>query len=489
MATWILTVGNSDVFLTSSTSWNSLERQAKPQNRELPHFTGTSVLTTGGGKLFSFPARALGLVYASHLEQHGSTLRFPRLEALFQQSKFSQQLPKRVIVLLTDQAHLFDPGNRKQNSPYWQDTCELEPILRFYLEQKLPKAIQTYLMVQPEAQMQGLDHWDNTLSLIQKLLAEIECRPRETIYVSHQAGTPALSSALQFVALTQFGEQVEFLVSNEFQEQSSELIPSSTYLRGIRLQEAKRLLQRYDYAGIQELLQEDLNRSNNLLAARIGHLLKAAILWNQAQFEEFGKLLGDEAQTRTEAWWWVGYESAYLAIVRFEQGNTVESLFHSFRAAEGMISDWAKQYYPNDIEDRGVAVAKYSTNCQLPAYLVEELVLKEDDSAQEMKLYGESLFKLFRETRPDSFRDEHVKVIWKGAKDKRNQHFHRLLGLDEKSVFQAWGMNSRPSWENRLCKCLDFIANQNFASLKEASLMAMVHQELLSVIAANVQNL
>ncbi|ASC71201.1 hypothetical protein XM38_021530 [Halomicronema hongdechloris C2206] len=485
MTTWILTIGSSDVLLKSDRNWNSLERQAQAKTRDLPHFRPSIVKMPNGADFFAFPVRALGIVYSSQLETYSSDLCLPRLETLCGQ--FRTSYPEHIIILLTDQAHLQPAARRKTHHAYWQDTCELKPILEFYLNQKFPDVSQDYLIVRPEPQGEtievlGLDHWDSTLSLIQALMADIDDKSHKTIYVSHQGGIPALSSAVQFVTLTKFADKVQFLVSNEFQENSSELISSSTYLRGIRLQEAKRLLLRHDYVGVQELLRHGLLTSDDPLGSKIDSLLNSAILWNQAQFKQFSESLPLELQERTQEWWWAGYESAYLAMIRLEQGNTVEALFHSFRAAEGMLSNWAKWYYPDDIKEdkKGAPIVFLREDSHLPDYLKSKLAEKREKNKEaNFMLYSQELFNLFQAVHPDASENENVKVIWKGAKGVRNQQFHRLLGLNEKEVFRAWGCKeNRKAWEDRLLNCLNFIAGQDFKSLKDSSLMSRVQAEL-----------
>ena len=142
MTTWFLTIGNSDVLLNTYGNWDLLERQARAKNREILHFTRTEVSSPSGRKMWVFPARSLGLVYANHLEPIGADLEFPRLDTLCQEFERGDRLPNRIIILLTDQTYLFDVSNRKQNSPYWQDTCTLQSILEFYFTNKLPSATQ-----------------------------------------------------------------------------------------------------------------------------------------------------------------------------------------------------------------------------------------------------------------------------------------------------------------------------------------------------------
>ncbi len=266
-------------------------------------------------------------------------------------------------------------------------------------------------------------------------------------------------------------------------------MPSSRYLRKIQREKANKLLERHDYFGVKEVF-------NSYLEPEAQKLLEAAIKWNQAEFKKFldelnncsSPSLKEELQERTEDknWWWSAYESAYLAVVRLEQKNTVEAMFHSFRAVEGVIGYWSKQEYPDDIEDRnGKPVAILHSPSKLPQYLVEEL---ENSKDGEKGLYGESLFKLFRESKPELKEHNDIKVIWNSAKKRRNNQFHQLLGLDEKEVFQAWGMSSQRSWETKLLNCLKLITNQShFTSIKKASLMSKVHG-LLEKAISNYEN-
>ncbi|MFM6398750.1 MAG: hypothetical protein ACKPFF_18900, partial [Planktothrix sp.] len=116
----------------------------------------------------------------------------------------------------------------------------LEPILRYYFNQKFPKAKLIPIILKPEEPRKGLDHWDSTLKLVQNVVYNLETD--RAIYVSHQAGTPAISSALQFVSLARFGKAVKFLVSNEYDQNSVEIIESSKYLRGILIEQSKGLV-------------------------------------------------------------------------------------------------------------------------------------------------------------------------------------------------------------------------------------------------------
>ncbi|MFM7367200.1 MAG: hypothetical protein ACKO2Z_05205, partial [Sphaerospermopsis kisseleviana] len=113
--------------------------------------------------------------------------------------------------------------DKKNNKcPYWQDTCQLIPLLKKYFQQKFPQ-LQTdkdihFLELKANSKTEGLDNWDQCLILVNKLFQEnitnLGIKEYTKIFVSHQAGTPAISSAVQFTSLANFEKQVQFLVSN-----------------------------------------------------------------------------------------------------------------------------------------------------------------------------------------------------------------------------------------------------------------------------------
>ncbi len=87
-------------------------------------------------------------------------------------------------------------------------------------------------------------------------------RENDVVYVSHQAGTPAISSAVQFLTIGQF-KQVQFLVSNPVYDDESDaikgkaqLIRSSSYSRGIKISQAKRFLQKGEPGVALEILSD-----------------------------------------------------------------------------------------------------------------------------------------------------------------------------------------------------------------------------------------
>lgn len=254
MTTWIVTIGSSDIKLKDDKNWNKLQR--KVQSKFRPHFFQPS----GEPKEYlTVPPRVLGIVYGDEPDYYRD-LVFPILDACSQTLlNRGSTIPDRIIFILTDQSELFPINKRQKKSPYWQDTCTLKPILDRYCQhqENLSRTELIYRYLKPKATEQGLDDWNGTLKLVQNTLASIEFDKtgnKKTVYVSHQAGTPAISSAIQFMSLSRWGKQVKFLVCSELTQKPADVIDSSTYLQGIQVQQAKRLIISGSPGAAQELL-------------------------------------------------------------------------------------------------------------------------------------------------------------------------------------------------------------------------------------------
>ncbi|GJD16179.1 hypothetical protein RIVM261_011350 [Rivularia sp. IAM M-261] len=247
MAIWILTVGNSDIRLKHDKSWDTLYPLVQ-DDFMCGNIVPTLINSTDKSQGFSLPARALGLVYENQPEYY-EDLEFPLIDTYYSRIKKEEIKLEKVIILLTDQTSLF-PEWQQQNEkcPYWQDTLTLKLLFIEYFN-KL--RIESEFIILKPLSNKGLDHWDATLKLVnEKLdekLKELDISQNHTVYVSHQAGTPAISSALQFVSLGKFNE-VNYLVSNQYydddfnQKAEPEIINSSEYKRGIEIQKAKQLI-------------------------------------------------------------------------------------------------------------------------------------------------------------------------------------------------------------------------------------------------------
>jgi hypothetical protein len=491
MNIWIITTGSSDIQLKTDKNWNHTHRQIRNQKYNNHDFKPQRPNNADENESFQVPARVMGIVYGEHLlNEHYDDLDFPIFDTLSAKLQALGTLPDKVIVIFTDQSSIFEEQDkRKKQCPYWQDTCTLEPIITKYfenLQKKFEKIGQVeYKYLQPTSKQEGLDNWDSTLTLVKNSLADLKLEEDPTIYVSHQAGTPAISSAIQFMTLAKFGNQVQFLVSSEYEKSIAYTIPSPKYLWAMKLQEVIALLERHDYDGMKDILEPYLRKKDDPVVTRINHLLEIAIQWNYANFqkfaEDFAKVMGDVANERLKTWWWTGYEAAYLAVVRLEQGNTVEALFHSFRAVEGTILEWAINKYPRhtDENEHGWKL-KYSILKELPQYLnhLSDKQQKSFQHYQNIGLFSNALFKLLQTARPEYKTHPYIKIVWDDAQEERNAQFHRLLGLTKAEVFDSWNASNQKDWEKKLLGCLEFISKERFTSLKDTSLMSQVHEEL-----------
>ncbi|NDJ17975.1 hypothetical protein [Myxacorys almedinensis] len=501
MNIWLVTTGSSDVQLTNNEDWNDWYRTIKKSIQRLP-FKPTRA-TDDENEPYRLPARVLGIAYDRLAEAIQPNLTFPLLDGFTQELKKQAVEITQIIVLMSDQADVFPESERDTNrSPYWQDTCLLYPILERYFCEHFPEALLTPLLLKPDSVDRGLDNWDAVLGLVQREIRSLNIEP-ETVYVSHQAGTPAISSAVQFASLAKFGDRVKFLVSSEYREDRTHTIASSKYLGAIRLQEAKALLDRYDYAGVKVLIGGALDTQTQVF-------LDAGIQWNLADFQSFRDLLLNSNFIKAEdfKWWSFGYESAYLAVIRHRQGSIVDALFHSFRSVEGLICIWAETTYKDYIvyDKKGSPQVTERIKDILPEYwerieekqkkwLTEQREKNQQsiDKGQEglplsTGLFSQSLYMLFETVRPESKKNKYIKTVLYSAKDERNQQFHRLLGLQEENLFQAWKATNVEEWNAVLLGCLNFIAQvdstSNFESIKSTSFMAKVHQELKDTIAS-----
>ncbi|OUC16407.1 MAG: hypothetical protein B0A82_01615 [Alkalinema sp. CACIAM 70d] len=524
MNLWIVTIGSSDVQLISDETNQAKGRTKNQYSDQVWNDWYTNDLKEDcyyidfdpkkafkkKEETYRVAARTLGQVYKVSEESIQAEiwdyLTFPLLDN-FVQALQNSPAPEAIVVLLTDQSTIFN--NRQQrrlNSPYWQDTCELEPILQRYFVERFPGVSCEFVSLIPQSETESLDNWNAVLDLVRKefrnLTIEknpIQIDPEETVYVSHQAGTPAISSAVQFCSLAQFRDNVQFLVSKEDTQTVLPPIPQSTYLGAIRQQEAKALLKRYDYSGVRDLVGLTNTQTTPPAAKRLRYLLNAAEQWNFAEFQKFKKIINDRKllSQANFPWWRIGYESAYLAWVRLQQGSPVDAMVHSFRAVEGIASLWAEKNYSHYVQrdpKKGL-ILNYSI-CNKFGNLTY-LFGKVENPKQETGAYGKALFALLKEARKQDLQiNSHISIFCKPLDryysgndifEERNNLFHRLEGLQEHELFAAWDTSDANLWIMRVLGCLNFIAGQNYEFIsfeqqeacdEAASLMVKVHEEI-----------
>ncbi|MBD2388504.1 hypothetical protein [Cylindrospermum sp. FACHB-282] len=262
MAIWMVTTGNSDVILKHDKTWGRLHDEAS-HNLECSGFGSASRINPDDKDAgYTVPARILGLVYANQSEEYyKDDLKFPLLDTYSQYLTDENIKIERIIILLTDQSQIFSSDEQRLNefSPYWKDTCTLQPLLEWYFKNPNFTCQPEFQFLAPQQINKGVDNWDATLSLVEAKLTELDIDVNQEVYVSHQAGTPAISSAVQFVTIGKF-KKVQFLVSNEYFNENYELksksdtVESSRYQRGMQIQKAKQLLNKGLPAAAKQIL-------------------------------------------------------------------------------------------------------------------------------------------------------------------------------------------------------------------------------------------
>jgi hypothetical protein len=292
MATWMITTGSNDVKLKNEkqNNWGKLWDKLYPSKsdsslppevkNERDHFIfkGKKLLSDwlsqqkDNKELLSLPPRILGLVYKDQRDYY-EDLAFPLLDKFinfFEENQSDYEFPKRIIIFLTDQKAIFTEEKQKtKDSPFLSDTCYLEPLIEWFIKEKKGKTEVELIfkVIEPKLSdsslRKGIDHWEEMLDNVGELLKAVEDR-EETIYVSHQAGTPAISSAVQFNIINQFSKsKIQFLIGNIYEDKNredyqAELIEISRYWQSAQMQKAKALITKGN-VGAAKILLEELN--------------------------------------------------------------------------------------------------------------------------------------------------------------------------------------------------------------------------------------
>lgn len=322
---------------------------------------------------------------------------------------------------------------------------------------------------------------------------KIKVQPRQLMWVCLKGGVGQASEACRISGLSLYGDRIKFFEFQQNNKANKAGIPSdytgpflgTNYLWDRTRQQAIRLLERYDYAGIAslELLQPHLQSGSSNLAP-LANLIQAGLSWNQGKFEDFLQIakpsLTLQQKQQTEEYWWQAYEEAYLAVVRLEQNNTTEAMFHSFRSVEGLMSNWAIATFNQDIIERPNKIPTLSKSITNKYPKLREHLNKYNEI--ELNLWG--MQRLIEVAIPLIANNQDFKMFWDNAKIQRNNLFHRIIGLTEKDVFKAWGNDIKNSdqWETRILNCLNLVTAKTFKSLGKASLFSSTHQRAKQII-------
>lgn len=325
---------------------------------------------------------------------------------------------------------------------------------------------------------------------------KIKVASNQPVWVCLKGGVGQASEASRISGLSLFSDRILFF---EFQQNPKANrigipsdytgpLPGTNYLWDRTQQQVLKLLHRYDYAEAADLLQPYLRKEKSKFGA-LPNLLKAGSDWNQGQFNDFHKLAKSSMSIppqSTNNFWWMAYEQAYLAVVRLEQQNTTEALFHSFRAVEGLVGAFVLSKYTAQIKYSNPSQPNtpYFWDINLPNHLREWFNNKKHQKHENVGLYGKPLFSLLELSfSADAWKkNPDIREFVKNTVDERNALFHTLGGLQEQELYQAWGtdVKTKEQWEKRVLSCLNFVSGQSFRSLADGSIFSKLHSSVVT---------
>lgn len=321
----------------------------------------------------------------------------------------------------------------------------------------------------------------------------IQVNESAPIFVCLKGGVGQTSEAGRVSSLSFYGDRVQFFEFRQDAEANRNGQPSpythpssgANYLWDRTQQQVLQQLKRYDYVGAKELLEPYVAPNSSAFGA-LPTLLNAGAAWQRGQFETFFGLakntLPNREKMRDRQWWWMAYEQAYLARIRLEQGYASEAMLHGFRAVEGLLWEWAPQQFPNDIAVQSGCYAKLRQSiCESFPALRRSLF----QSDVEVELRGWAMQALLEAAIPATTHSPDYQNYWRRAVRSRNQLSHRLGGIGERDVFQAWGTEivTAQQWEQRILGCLNSVTGQTFATFADGSLFHLVQMRVLELTA------
>ncbi|MBE8995448.1 hypothetical protein [Microcystis aeruginosa] len=438
MTTWIITTGNSDIQLNTDNNWMRGERlfEKAKNNEPLCNCQGegadfANLKRENDTKRFPVAARVLGLVYKDH-EHCYSDLVFPLLDVLIQAFQ-DQEFPDRVYIILTDQEKLFKTSDIKNSScPFWQDTCTLKPLFEWYFQTKL-KLKPDFITLQPSVNNRGLDHWDQVLTLVTEKLKKIQ--QDDVFYISHQASTPAISSAVQFVSIGYFSN-VKFLIVNRYYEENKiitipEIIPSSSYWKQLQIQKAKKLITD-GFPGSALALLKEVEYNNS---EKIKELESYIDLFNMKTIDTSDEFEPTQAIKRVR-------KTLDLIEYFLKQENYLQAIILLSAAQETFLKASISLYLQKHIPGGFKEWNEKGLSLNLKETKIQE-VIKQLQSSNQRNYKFQSLHELFpllkefRKPRDDNYWQL---LIWSFTRDRehefdrRNQLMHNLRGVKKEEM-------------------------------------------------------
>ena len=438
MTTWIITTGNSDIQLNTDANWMRGERLFKKarNNKPLCNCQGegkdfANLKRENDTKCFPVAARVLGLVYQGH-EHCYSDLVFPLLDGLIQEFQ-NKKSPDRVYIILTDQEKLFKTSDIKNSPcPFWQDTCTLKPLFEWYFQTKL-KLKPDFITLQPSVNNRGLDHWDQVLTLVTEELTKIQ--QDDVFYISHQASTPAISSAVQFVSIGYFSN-VKFLIVNRYYQEnkiktSPEIIPSSSYWKQLQIQKAKKLITD-GFLGSALALLKEVGYNNS---EKIKELESYIDLFNMKTIDTGDEFEPTQAIKRVRKT--LDLIEYFLKQENYLQGITLlNAAQETFLKAS--ISLYLQKHIPRGFKEwneKGLLLNSKETKIQ---EVIKQLQLSNQRNYKFQSPH--ELFPLLKEFTKTVDNDYWQLLIWSSTEkrehefDRRNQLMHNLRGVKKEEM-------------------------------------------------------
>lgn len=463
MSIWILTTGNSDVQLNKDSYWEDFYEAVRYDDKDIRKCDRFAAIQEDKAtELYPVPARILGIVYENYLQDNYDDLAFPLLDTFTQYFLDKpNEKPSIIIVLLTDQRNIFvdEDGDLNEFSPFWQDTCTLKPIFKEYFKQKeIFSSIKLeFCTLRPSKK--GLDNWNETLEVVQKEFKNIqeklreysEYKPDETVYVSHQAGTPAISSAVQFVSLSNF-KKVNFLSSNIFfnndNEPASEpqIVEISNYWMGIQIEKAKQLVRKGLPGAALSMLEEIgyvdtknvIPRLKNMVS--VFNIRKSLIKKDENEF-----YVKPAIQRVVDA---LALIELFFKEKNYIQGITLLAAAHETFLKAAIINEIYSRYETFDSPTNG----KIKVD-EVIVWNLEGLGFKTREEDTEKYQKDNHLKNLIGVHRSTNIKEEKIKILGKLSFPVKNNDMTKKLNKGDFGNFSVVGSNQgMVAWLCELCK-------------------------------------
>ena len=324
---------------------------------------------------------------------------------------------------------------------------------------------------------------------------KITIKANQSIWVCLKGGVGQASEASRISGLSLYGDRIQFFEFKQNTQANRVGIPSdysepflgTNYLWDRTQQQALKLLHRYDYAEVYDLLRPYFQQPNSGFGA-VPNLLKAGMAWNQGQFKSFFSLAKSSVKIPEQVrdkYWLVAYEQAYLGVIRLHQQNTIEAMLHSHRSIEGLLYLWAEKSFPNNVQEKSNQYPSLKHSIlQTYSSLHHHFNNQQRQQLEEISLSGRVLQDLLTTAIPETAISRDFQAFWTSAREMRNTLSHRLGGLAERELFvEAWDVTNSEQWQKRVLNCLNLVTKQSFKSLSQATICAQMHDQLVDAIA------